>query len=157
MNNLSFAWADPTSLVAELTKPVEKISLECAPHGTPMYVTLWRADGTGMRMHSEMHDLAERIEVGVLTFNVVSAPSEHETFVDVASTFGQGVTVAKLIIHESGENIESGVVLGATSGDEIVIVAGAFPFHLAVNGLLSMPYRFDPEYPIGRYMRVPVA
>jgi hypothetical protein len=156
MNSLSFTWNEVTSLAVELTKAVEKISLEYAPHGMPMYVTLWRADGTGMRIHSEMHDLEERIEVGVLTFDFVFAPSGHETFVDVASTFGHGVRTAKLVIHQSGENIESGLVFGATNGDEIVIVAGAFPSSLAVNGLLPMPYRFEPEYPIDRYMRVPV-
>jgi hypothetical protein len=39
-----------------------------------MFVTLWRSDGTGLRLYSQMHDVAERREVGVLNFEQVSAP-----------------------------------------------------------------------------------
>jgi hypothetical protein len=122
-----------------------------------MYATLWRADGTGLRMYSEMHDVAEREEVGVLTFNYVSALSEHETIVDVRSTFGHELTAFNLVIHESGKNWESGVGLRSSSGAEILILAGAAPCLLAIDGLVSMPHVFEPEYPIDRYTRVPLA
>jgi hypothetical protein len=104
-----------------------------------------------------MHDLAERIEVGVLTFEQVSVPRPDETIADAAPTFHGEVVVSKLIIHESGTSAESGVILKARNGDEIVIVAGAFPYHLALLGVSSLPNMFHPEYPIDRYMRIPMA
>jgi hypothetical protein len=103
-----------------------------------------------------MHDVAERMEVGVLSFERISAIRPGETIADVASAFQGEIVVYKLIIDESGATAESGVILKAANGDEIVIVAGAYPFSLAVLGVLSMPHIFEPEYPIDLYRRVPI-
>jgi hypothetical protein len=157
MNNLSFVYGEPTSLAAELSKPVKQVSLQFEPPGEPMVLTLWRSDGTGLRMYSKMHDVAERREVGVLNFELVSTPRPNETIADVASAFQGEIVVSKLIIHESGTSAESGVILQASNDDEIVIVAGAYPYSLAVRGVLSAPYIFDPEYPIERYTRAPIS
>jgi hypothetical protein len=118
-----------------------------------MFVTLWRSDGTGLRTFSQMHDVAERREVGVLNFERVSAPRPDERVVDVAS-FQNEIVVSKLIIHESGTTAESGVMLKARNGDEIVMVAGAYPYSLAVLGVVSMPHIFEPEYSMDLYTRV---
>jgi hypothetical protein len=72
------------------------------------------------------------------------------------SAFQDEIAISKLIIHESGTSAESGVILKASNGDEIVIVAGAYPCSLAVYGILSLPNIFKPEYPIDRYTRVPI-
>jgi hypothetical protein len=69
MNYLSFHWSEPTALSAELIKPIAQISLQLDTHGRPMNATLWRTDGTGLRIQAEMHDVAERREVGVLKFS----------------------------------------------------------------------------------------
>ena len=74
MNRLSFGWQEQESLFEELKRPITRISIEFAFHGKPVYVTLWRPDGTGLLIHSDMHDLAERREVGVLQFGRVFAP-----------------------------------------------------------------------------------
>ena len=155
MNNLSFEWAEPNSLVAELCKPIKQVFLEFGPHGRPIFVTLWRSDGTGLRLHSEMHDVAERKEVGVLKFDRVFVPPSDKQIVDVPATFDHDVRASKLIIQESGTRAESGVILKAGS-DEIVAVAGAYPYSLAVSGVTSMPHIFEPEYPIELYTRVPL-
>jgi hypothetical protein len=115
MNSLSFVWAGKTSLATELSKPLKGISIEFEPHGWPMFTTLWRQDGTGLRLYSQMHDVAERREVGVLQFEYVSSPKDNETTVDLASAFSRQVTACKLVIKESGVSAESGVVL---EGDE---------------------------------------
>jgi hypothetical protein len=58
-------------------------------------------------------------------------------------------------MEESGTSAESGVVLSAAD-DQIVIVAGVFPYTLAVDGLLLAPHVFQPEYPMERYLRTPL-
>jgi hypothetical protein len=156
MNYLRFKWSEPTALSAELIKPLAQISLQLDTHGRPMNATLWRTDGTGLRIRSEMHDVAERREVGGLEFSYVSFPSEHETFIDVRSRFSSELMVSKLIIHESGTSAESGIAIKSTAGHEMLIVAGAMPYSLAVGGVLSGPHIFEPEYPIDLYKKVPI-
>lgn len=155
MNNLSFVWPGPTPIAAELSKPIEKVSVEFAiPNNGPRFVTLWRSDGSGLRLFTEMHDVAERREVGVLNFEEVLAPRPDETIGDVASAFQGEIVASKLVIHESGAIAESGVILKASSGDEIVIVAGVYPYSLAIRGALSALNIFHPEYPIDAYVHV---
>ncbi|HET6843358.1 MAG TPA: hypothetical protein VFK06_17020 [Candidatus Angelobacter sp.] len=156
MNTLTFIWAGPTPLVLELSKPIRQISVEFEPHGLPMFVTLWRKDGTGLRLSSDMRDVAERKEVGLLQFGHVSSPKVGETVVDISSAFNGPNTVFKLVIHESGASVESGVVLKASDDSEIVVVASASPYLLALSGVLPAPYTFKPEYPLDRYRRIPL-
>lgn len=156
MNYFRFHWSEPTALSAELMKPIAHISLQLDTHGRPMNATLWRTDGTGLRIQSKMHDVAERKEVGVLEFSYAPFPSEHEKIVDVRSMFGPELVVAKLIIHESGTTAESGIVIKSTAGREILIVVAAMPYSLAVSGVLRGAHIFEPEYPIDRYKNVPI-
>jgi hypothetical protein len=138
MKSRSFVWGEPTSLAAELSKPIKRVSVDFGvPNVGPCSVTLWRSDGTGLRMFTEMYDVAVKVKVGVLNFEQVSVPRPDETIVDVAS-FQNGIGVSKLLIHESGTSAESSVILKARNGDEIVIVAGAYPYYsLAVLGVVS--------------------
>ncbi len=122
-----------------------------------MLVTLWRQDGTGLRLSSEMHDVAERKEVGVLQFRSVSSPKDSETVVDVPSAFNGPLRAFKLVIKESGVIAESGIVLKGSDGSQIVVVPAAFPHLLAIQGLLPASYSFDPEYPLDQYSQIPMA
>jgi hypothetical protein len=157
MSSLLFVWAGPTPLAAELSKPIKQISVEFViPNSGPRFVTLWRPDETGLRLFTEMHDVAERMEVGVLHFEQVCAPRPNEIIADLPSAFQGENAVSKLIIHESGTSAESGVVIKARSGDEIVTVAGVYPHSLAVRGAMSISHIFEPEYELDDYMRVPI-
>ena len=142
MNTLSFEWAGLTPLVLELSKPLKQISVD-EFHGRPVSVTLWRQDGTGLRLSSQMHDVAERAEVGVLRFEYASLPKDGETVVAIASAFNGHITVFKLVIHESGTSAESGIVLKASDGGEIVVVPNVYPYFLALAGGASA-VRFRP-------------
>jgi hypothetical protein len=154
---LSFVWAGPTPLLAELRRPIKQVSLEFPiPNTGPKSVTLWRSGEEGLRLCTEMHDVAGRMEVGVLNFEQVSSHRTDERIADVASAFQSEIAVSKLIVHESGTSAESGLILKASNGDEIVIIAGAHPYSLAVLGVPPMPHIFEPEYQIGHYMRVPI-
>jgi hypothetical protein len=141
-----------------LERPIKQVSLEFPiPSTGPNSVTLWRSEEEGLRLCTEMHDVAERMEVGVLNFEQVSSHRPDERIVDVASAFQDEIAVSKLIVHESDTSAESGLILKASNGDEIVIVAGAYPYSLAVLGVPPMPHIFEPEYEIGHYMRVPIS
>jgi hypothetical protein len=156
MNYLRFHWSEPTALSAELMKPIAQISVQLDTHGRPMNATLWRTDGTGLRIQAEMHDVAERREVGILKFNYASFPSEDEKIVDVRSRFGPKLVVSKVIIDESGTSAESGIVIKSMAGHEILIVVAAMPYFLAVTGNLKGPHVFEPEYPVKCYKNVPI-
>jgi hypothetical protein len=90
-----------------------------------------------------------------LSFSYIFEPPVGSTVVDVAASFECEIEVSKLVIQESGTSGESGVILKG-GGNEIVIVAGAYPYSIAVSGVLSVPHIFEPEYPIDRYTRAPV-
>jgi len=107
-------------------------------------------------MFSQMHDVAERTEIGVLNFERTMAPLDFETFVDLPQTFRCEVAASKLVIRESGTSAESGVVLRVSDGEEVMVVAGAYPYSIAVLGVMSVPHIFEPEYNIDRYVRVPM-
>lgn len=157
MNELLFSWTEATSLTAELSRAIKRFSISFAAHGRPLYVVLWRSDGTGLKIYSEMHDVAEMREVGVLHFGLVLAPLSEETFVDIPPAFDDQLAVTKLTIEESGTVAESGIILTANDGEEMIIVAGANPYLLAVQGVPSTPHLFEPEYPLDQYVRVPAA
>ncbi len=42
------------------------------------------------------------------------------------------------------------------NGSEIAIVAGAFPFTIAVKGVVEQPHIFEPEYPMEDFERLPI-
>jgi hypothetical protein len=155
MNIFPFEWSESTSLAAELARPLKQISVESEPHGWPMFVTLWRSDGTGLGVRSEMHDVAERREVGVLCFSHVLARVSNATLIDLEPTFDSELTALKLLIEESGTSAESGVILRGHDSDEMIIVAGVKPYCLAISGVRSPPSKFEPEYPLDRYARSP--
>jgi hypothetical protein len=160
MTRIAFEWSFSRSLLAELGSAIAQVSLEFSiPNSGPRFLTLWRNDKTGLRLYTEMHDVSERREVGVLSLECVSAPRPGEIFTTVSPAFQRGIMSSKLIVQESGTSAESGVVLATTTGEELIIVAGAYPYSLAVKGLppLAVPNLFNPEYPLDRYLRVPIA
>jgi hypothetical protein len=101
-----------------------------------------------------MHDLAERIEVGVLSFELVNTPFDGEIFADLNEAFLGSLSVSKLVLHESGKIIESGMRIQSIDG-EILILPSSFPCNLAVRGAFSEPHIFKPEYPLDRYQVIP--
>lgn len=157
MNRIPFAWEDTSSLASELLQPIYKLSIESVfPRSIIQYVTLWRVDGSGIRLFSEMHDVAERLEVGILKFEKVTALPKWECFVetiDLAFAFQHDLKVFKLVIEESGTLAESGIEIMASDGSAIVIVASGLPCNLEVQGVKVAAKLEGPEYPLEDYQR----
>lgn len=154
MLNLTYGWEGADPLAVEVTKPIRQVSIESfGSLGMPHLLTLWRPDGSGLRVHSEMRQIAERREIGVLCFEHFKSPTGNEVTLPIAPEFDQQVDAFKLVIHESGVTAESGILLRAKNGSEIDIVAGAFPLTIAVKGVVKRPHIFEPEYPMDSYVR----
>lgn len=156
MTNLQFSWGGSTILTTQLVVPIVRVSVRTAAHGRPIAITLWRPDASGLHIQSTMHDLANRIEVGVLHFTLVESVGAEELVVGLPSSFVNGLKATKLVIAEGGSIAESGVLLEATDGRQIAIVAGASPYTLAISGVFDMPHMFEPEYPLNSYSPVPL-
>ena len=116
-------------------------------------VTLWLTSGEGFRLTSCMHDLDERIEVGILKVELMVHPQEDEASVDLPWSFRNGGSISKLSFEQSGVKAESGVLLRSRDGDEIIIVAAASPHLLYVAGADAPPQQVVPEYSLSRYLQ----
>jgi len=168
MNHLAFAWDDISPLATQLTAALVRASLTTVAD-RPHLLTLWRADGTGLRVWSRRHDIAERVEIGVLQFELVSKGNDdtepptqaHDPSslinIDLRSSFNGRNRATKLVVSESGTTAESGFILTASDGTEIVIVSGVYPYSLAMKGIAALPHGFEPEYDLECYERVEIA
>ena len=136
-----------------LVHGISRVSIQADAHGLPFGITLWQHADIGTKIESVMHDLAERIEVGVLSATRVSVPSAHEVFIAAPSEFAGDLKLTKLVIEVELQRLESGLILTGRGGRELVIVAGAYPYSLAILGLGEAPHRFEPEYPLASYKR----
>jgi len=158
MRELEFAWHERESLGAQLRGGFRRISTRTASHGKPIAVTLWRLDGSGLQIQSRMHDVAERLEVGVLEFMRIAQTGAVETALDLPKEFAERISVNKLLIDLDGPTAESGVALENRLGEEIIVVAGAYPYTLAISApLVGGIAPFEPEYPLAQYRRVALA
>jgi hypothetical protein len=158
MNYLPFVCKELASLPAELKKPILMVSIGIfhASWG-PQTLTLWHSDGTGLKIFSQMHDIAERIEIGVLNFEKVTTHAGDATNADVSVAFDCDIEAFKLILDEGGTRAECGLALRASNGDQITIVPSAGAYSLAILGVFaSTPHIFEPEYQLNRYARVPI-
>ena len=136
-----------------LAHGISRVSIQSYANGLPFAITLWQNTASGTRVESAMHDLAERIEVGVLSATRVSKPAENDVFVEVPSELASHLELTRLFVDVESHRLESGVILTSRNGGELVIVAGAYPYSLAIHGLGEAPHRFEPEYPLGAYQR----
>lgn len=141
---------------AGLAQGICRVSIQADPSGLPFAVTLWHDSTAGTRIESAMHDLAERIEVGVLSATRVDAPAEKDVLIEMPSEFSGHLKLTKLLIDVQSRRLESGLVLTSQSGRELVVVAGAYPYSLAIHGLGDANHRFEPEYPLNSYLRLAI-
>jgi hypothetical protein len=156
MENLAYGWEGSHPLAVEVTKPITHVSVYFDEHSRPMDITLWRADGSGLTIFSEMHDIADRVEIGILRFEQTKSLQGNRVVLPIALEFRQRIDAFKLTVHESGVLAESGIVLRAQCNREITIVAAAMPCFIAIKGVVEQPNIFEPEYPIENYERVPI-
>lgn len=151
MKYIKFKWNCDEALDQGLKKPLVGVSIKTASHCRPVSLILWYEDGSGIEVRSMMYDLAERTEVGVLDFRpVVNAAGYKE--LEIPKSFNGNLKLKKLTIKESGSTLESGFVLCSHDNNQLITVAGVYPYTLAIKGSLSnQPHLFEPEYPLDSY------
>jgi hypothetical protein len=152
VSDFSFKWSGESALLSVLKKPVSRVSMIYDKAWGPLIVTLWHSDGRGIRISSEMFYVADRDEVGILAFRLVTEKFESEIEIEVLPF--DILEVSKLTtVEANGEVAESGIVLQRDDGNPITIVASSGPCHLAIDGLVEWPLMFEPEYSIEVYSR----
>lgn len=157
MHHLPFVWEGPTPLAAELAAPVCRASVRRAAHGRPVSLTLWRRNGSGLRIQSRMHDLPRRGELAVLEFDLVTRPQPDDHTSELSAGLGTALRVEKMLVFEAGACAEAGVFLRGGNGTQLIAVAGAAPFTLAVKGVEDdAPHGFEPAFLLEQYLRVEV-
>jgi hypothetical protein len=158
---LAFGYVGARSLRDELGDSFVEITVKLSRIRTPTKLVLWRSDGTGLAIWSEMHELAEMDEVGVLRFMPTTRVEEIledgdretiETF--AANAFAGQHSLSKLVVEDSGYTLETGFVVTPEIGGDLFIVADAFPCHIAVIGLQDLISSSKAEYNLSRYKRV---
>jgi hypothetical protein len=98
-----------------------------------------------------MHDIKERLEVGVLDFSLVAAPGTDDLFIGLQSVPLVPTRVWKLVLSVEDLAVESGLAFESTAGCRITVVAGANPYTLAIDGVPTGEHGFEPEYALDRY------
>jgi hypothetical protein len=153
MRPLSFSWQENASLAAELAAGIDCLYVRTAAHGAPISITLWKGEHSGLEIRSKMHDIGKRLEIGVLEFTKVRTIRISDVRIDIRKSFNEHLKVEKLLIVESDVTAESGITLENSSGEQIVIVAGANPYTLSIRAP-AVGTEFQPEYPLDRYRHV---
>jgi hypothetical protein len=157
MKNILFHWEEQGTLVEYLSRPFDRLAVEVDVVQRPVAVCLVRNHVPTIEISSRMHDVGDRAEVGVLRFAKGKGQNLDGLNIDLPSAFGTVATVEKLVIIEQEVRAESGIVFKNAKGEEIVIVASAWPFGLAISIPWSSPLpKFNPEYDLEQYTRVSV-
>jgi len=158
---LGFGFAGLSSLHEEICRPFTEMTVTLDRVRTPTELVLWRKDDTGLKIRSKMHDLAEKVEVGILQFATTTRTNEIEPdgYWETAERFSAKVfdgpnSISKLVVDESGYSCESGILVTSISGKELVVVADVFPCHIAVLGIEGLSSASKPEYGMARYRRI---
>jgi hypothetical protein len=158
-NRISFVWQGSGSLVERLAAPWSHLLLRLAQHQRPIEAIFSCSGVAGVRIRSKMHDIGVRKEIGVLEFD--DAPVEPVECVDqlvLPASFLKGnLGASKLVATDNGITAESGLALRTDSGNEVIVVAGDYPFTLAVLVDGSCIDQFQPEYPMQSYRELPFA
>lgn len=156
MKKLIFALHNITSLREELSRGFAQISLASAAHRRPISITLRRSDGTGLRVRCRMHDVGERVEYGVLELEPSVANVEGEANIALPDDLGGESSVEKLVLSDDRVVCESGFVVRGSRGSELIVVAGAYPYTVAVS-VAGVSGPFEPEFPMEEYKRIVLA
>lgn len=156
MTALTFGWKGiaPSDL---LDKTFTRISVVQTMHVNPLEVIIWMSLGSGLRIRSRMHDVAERVEIGVLEFSQAIRPdwSSYLETVELTREFQEKVSVGKLMLEYERTRIECGLTFEGNKGGRVIIVPSDYPGALAIEGT-NLRFRFGPEYPLGQYKVAPL-
>jgi hypothetical protein len=147
--DIPFIWEGQGDFHAALYRPIQRVALTMLV-GRPSVLYFGHPDGSWLRIANQMHDLADRREVGSLALGDGAPPQAPEFEVQVSAI---PLRVDKLILVERNVRIEAGIAIQLTATRELRVLPGAYPYTLAIEGLWDQPHVFEPEYPTSEYRR----
>jgi len=154
MHNYDFRWDGTSPLDSVLKQSIKAVSLTMRGI-TPGALTLWHAGGSLLDIYTEMIDLDEHREAGVLVFEEVYQVPPYQHIIRFDANPLEIKNVHRLIVEEDGDRlVEAGIILEALDHKPISIIAGSFPCSLAIDGLFDFPRVFDTEYEMDAYVRL---
>jgi len=148
--------SDALASWAENLDNFSQYGFKVAQHQRSTDFFLLRSDGSGLRFSVVMVDLAERVEVGVLSIESAEKNYFPEELFALPPTFQQKLLPERLVLETDYGSIDSGLVLTASDGDQLVLVSGVYPYTIEVKASFAAG-RFEPEYRIDKYVRQPIA
>lgn len=116
----------------------------------PRFVVLKGPGGRVTHLTTEMRDIAERLELGLLTFWSGGDPSKGGQ----KETLPGGRVLSFDYLAAPGFDLISGVRIRLDIGD-LIITAGDMPYSIFVS--LGDAQRGRPEYPIDQYRSISAA
>src|SRR5260370_20664421 len=156
MKDLPFVWRGIGSLAERLALSFCYLSIDHDDR-RPYAIDLWHKPNLGTRIHNQMHDIAVRTEVGALDFSESAEPKNGSDEMVLPPAFHDGLVISKLVLFERDHRVESGISFKSARGQELIIVAAAFPYQLALEASWThVAYQNVPEYELSRYARVPL-
>lgn len=153
MKELLFNTEPTERVLEEFEKGFSYMALRRLPHGEVVAVLFSSDDERKLLVESEMHDISERSEIGVLKFSTPGEDVGRFQYSYLPDEFKSGVKLSKLVAKQEYVSAESGIVIRGRDGAEIVLVAGVCPHSIAISAPF-IEYDFDPEFPINEYSRV---
>jgi hypothetical protein len=152
MQRYPFSFVQHFSLKEECNRGLLRVSLERANHGRPFSICLWPENGSGIRVQSTMHDLGPRLEVGSLVFSKAECDDGTSEAISLPNCFHGELELERLLYVDETSIVESGLVMMAPTGEELIIVSGAFPYTVEIS-IVGSNQDFQPENPLASYKR----
>jgi hypothetical protein len=157
MNDIPFSWQEEGPLVEYLSRRFDRLAVELDLVQRPVAVCLVHNQTPTIEISSNMHVVGERDELGALRFAMSKDQNRYGLKIDVPPAFGTVTAIDKLVLVEEQIRVESGIVFRNGNGSDIVIVASARPFGLAISVPWPSPLaKFDPECDLEQYTREPM-
>lgn len=100
---------------------------------------------------SEMNDYEKRGEAGRLCFKVLRVEKLDTCNLEYVMNIYDVESVKKLTFYHKDFLSESGIVFSCAQGNNIIIVAAAYPYYLAVLGIDENKYKSVPEFDMESY------
>jgi hypothetical protein len=146
-------FASEVELSEVLNRPLIGVSISEDVHGKCEVLTFWHGAHDGTSVFSQMHDVAEKLEVGFLNFKHVCAADVNTRSIRFESGL-EPVFAQCLTIREREVTIESGLRMGFSNQTQLIVVPADFPCFLSVTGDLISSNLTRSEYPLDQYSSV---
>ena len=149
-NVLSFNVASPQAIAAGLCSGLIAYATDVPKIGPPSTLWLRLYDGRTLKVGVNMNNLSGWEEIGTLTFEVVSSDNAPE-MLRLPTSWSEVRKVQQLVYSSDDCEAECGFSLRTSSGDQLVVVAGADVYTLAIQAPFY-PLTFTPENDLTAYL-----